>query len=806
MAFVNFSLLFGGLLLALPIVLHLVMRQQPKQLIFPALRFVKQRQDANRRQLQLRHWLLLLLRCLAIAMLAAVLARPSVPSMALGDWILIGLVGTVLLAVGLLAVLALLQRRGRWASGGFGLATVALALALALMLHRTLARDESATIGNEQAPVAAVLVFDTSPRMQYLRQNQTRLDQAREIAQWLIRQLPGDSEVAVVDSRPGGAAFAVDLAAAQRSIERLETTGVPSPLTDVAERAVKLAQTSQKARKEVYLFSDLSRASWMGPSSAILQEQQRANARRSPSRMGHSPAILRQRLQESGDVLLYVIDVGVDQPQNMLLGVPSLPSDVLAKSNELEVQTKLECLGPGGTNTVELYLEEPNAELPVIRDGKTVLPASKLRAQQVVTVPDDGSQLVRFNVSSLDAGTLQGTLRISGQDGLDWDNTRYFTVAVQEASPVLVLAPPAVMTKFFVEAIAPYEFRQRGRARFDVRVEEQARLPNLALNEYAAVAILDPVPLAPSAWETLAGYVRNGGGLALFLGHNADTTSFNIPAARKLTGGKLDRQWRSPGDVFLTIRDLSHPMTAAFRDLATSVPWDRFPVYRHWGLEEIAPPARVIARYSNNQAAIIETPLGRGRVLTMTTPVSDPAQLQGRQTWNELPAGSDAWPYLVLVNEMVRYLTDAGGTKLNYLAGETASLPNARDKEPERYQLFTPLDQPQDVTAADGQLVIKFTELPGAYRLKGFLQRPVVRGFSVNLPESASRLTRLAREDLDELLGAGRYHFARSQDEIVLGVGEARMGREFYPFLLPLLALILGLEHLLANRFYRRGE
>ena len=81
-----------------------------------------------------------------------------------------------------------------------------------------------------------------------------------------------------------------------------------------------------------------------------------------------------------------------------------------------------------------------------------------------------------------------------------------------------------------------------------------------------------------------------------------------------------------------------------------------------------------------------------------------------------------------------------------------------------------------------------------------------MRGFSVNLPESASQLTRLAREDLDELLGAGRYHFARSQDEIVLGVGEARMGREFYPFLLPLLALILGLEHLLANRFYRRGE
>jgi hypothetical protein len=312
--------------------------------------------------------------------------------------------------------------------------------------------------------------------------------------------------------------------------------------------------------------------------------------------------------------------------------------------------------------------------------------------------------------------------------------------------------------------------------------------------------------LTPSAWEQLAGYVRNGGGLALFLGHNADVPSFNNLTARKLTGGRLDRQWRSPGDVFVTLRDLSHPLTAAFREVATSVPWNRFPVYRHWGLEEIVPPARAVVRYSNNQAAIVETSLGRGRVLTMTTPVSDPAQLKGRQTWNELPTGTDAWPFVVLVNEMMRYLSDAGGTKLNYLAGETALLPNAPDKYPERYQLFTPLDQPQDVTAADGQVAIKFTELPGAYRLKGFLRRPVVRGFSVNLPESASQLTRLAREELDELLGPDRYHFARSQNEIVLGVGEARLGREFYPFLILLVALLLGLEHLLANRFYRRGE
>lgn len=784
MAFVNLSLLLGGTLLAIPIVLHLVMRQQPKQLVFPALRFIKQRQDANRRQLQLRHWLLLLLRCLAIAALAVTLARPSVPSPAVGDWILTGLVAATLLLVGLTALLALLQRRGRWVAGGLGLASLALAMLLAVLLSRVTGRQESSVIGNEQAPVAAVLAFDTSPRMQYLWQNQTRLDKAREIAQWLVRQLPRDSELAVLDSRAGGAAFAVDLAAAERSVERLETTGVPQPLVDVAERAVKLSQASQKPRKEVYLFSDLSRAAWTS----------------------QSPAMLQQRLREAPEVLLYVIDVGVEQPQNLLLGVPVTAGDVLPKSDALELRATVECLGAGGVQNVELYLEEAAPELPVIRDGEAELPPAKLRGQQVVELPENGSQTVRFRVSGLGPGTHQGTVRVAGQDGLTWDNTRYFAVDVQEASPVLVLAPPGVLTRFFVEALAPFEFRQTGRARFECRVEELARLPSLPLDDYAAVCLLDPAPLTPSACETLAAYVRNGGGLALFLGHNADAASFATPAARQLLGGALTRQWRTPGDVFLSLRDLSHPLLAPFRDLATSVPWDRFPVYRHWGLEETAAPARVVVRYSNNQPAIVETSLGRGRVLTMTTPVSDPARPRGRQTWNELPTGNDAWPYVVLVNELVRYLVGAGGTKLNYLAGETAALPNTRGKQPERYQLFTPLDQPQDVTADEGQVVVKFTELPGAYRLKGFLERPLVRGFAVNLPESASELTRLERDALDELLGAERYHYARSQNEIVLGVGEARLGREFYPFLLLLVALVLGLEHLLANRFYRRGE
>ena len=78
MTFVNASLIFGSALIAVPIVLHLIMRRKPMLLEFPALRFIQKRHDTNQRRLRLRHLLLLLLRMAAIALLAFALARPSV--------------------------------------------------------------------------------------------------------------------------------------------------------------------------------------------------------------------------------------------------------------------------------------------------------------------------------------------------------------------------------------------------------------------------------------------------------------------------------------------------------------------------------------------------------------------------------------------------------------------------------------------------------------------------------------------------------------------------------------------------------
>src|SRR5438045_7799389 len=73
-------LLLGAALVGLPIILHLIMKQEPRRLPFPAFRFLKQRLKTNQRKLRLRHLILLALRMLLIALFCLALYQPSILS------------------------------------------------------------------------------------------------------------------------------------------------------------------------------------------------------------------------------------------------------------------------------------------------------------------------------------------------------------------------------------------------------------------------------------------------------------------------------------------------------------------------------------------------------------------------------------------------------------------------------------------------------------------------------------------------------------------------------------------------------
>ena len=83
------------------------------------------------------------------------------------------------------------------------------------------------------------------------------------------------------------------------------------------------------------------------------------------------------------------------------------------------------------------------------------------------------------------------------------------------------------------------------------------------------------------------------------------------------------------------------------------------------------------------------------------------------------------------------------------------------------------------------------------------MRSPVLRGFSANLPESSTDLTRIEMDELDGILGPDRYQLARQKNEIQRQQGTTRRGQEFYPLLLLMMLVVFAVEYLMSNRFYQ---
>ena len=147
----------------------------------------------------------------------------------------------------------------------------------------------------------------------------------------------------------------------------------------------------------------------------------------------------------------------------------------------------------------------------------------------------------------------------------------------------------------------------------------------------------------------------------------------------------------------LAPREYQHPILSPIRAWAAQIPWDLFPVFRYWELDRLAAGASVIVPYNDDRPAILERPVGAGKAITMTTPVSDRAD---QQPWNLLPFG-EAWPFLMTVHQMMLYLVGGADVQLNYFAGQVAMLPLDRQAPRGNYLITEPpkdLFKPQETT------------------------------------------------------------------------------------------------------------
>jgi len=211
-------------------------------------------------------------------------------------------------------------------------------------------------------------------------------------------------------------------------------------------------------------------------------------------------------------------------------------------------------------------------------------------------------------------------------------------------------------------------------------------------------------------------------------------------------------------------------------------------------------------RFANNQPAVLERALGRGRVLTMTTPVSDPLEPVGRDSWNLLPTGPEPWPFVALANQFVGYLAQHENESLAFIAGETVALRLAAKQRLSSYVLRQPDGESLRRTLPPGENTIRIgtARVLGNYRVaSGGTSTQLNLGFSMNAAADLSRLERVDPAQLAAAFPAERVQLARTLEDVELYVDIGRSGRELFSWAITLVALVWSSEHLLANRFYR---
>ncbi len=640
-------------------------------------------------------------------------------------------------------------------------------------------------LGEAEGPVAVAFVVDTGHRMLMRQANRTRLEDAAEIAEELIDRLPRGSRIAVIGTSGGPLNFAASSNAAKSALARLDAGPAAMPLSSAINAAADLLRESEFGRKELYLFTDLSLAAWEA---------------------GEPAASVFARHPEVSPV---VIDVGVEQPSNFSLDTVRLAAERVSATAPLEVTVSRSRLGEAEQRSVAVEIVQPGG-------------GYARRSVQPLAWDEAGCEPVTFSIAGLEKGTRQGRVVIVGTDDLDADDVRYFSVVVDSTPRVLVAAPePAGKTgRYVTQAIAPPNLARDGRGRLDVSLVGFQEFREQAWDDVDGIILVDPPPLDDRTWAQLGDWVRSGRGLVVWLGPQARTPAeFNTAESQRTLGGGLVRIWRDEsGDNSLSPRSLDHPMLAVFRQVADTVPWQDYPVYRHWEFAVSAADsplpdpdadrepraARPIMGFRDGVPAVLEHRLGQGTVMVLTTPASQPAS--DPDVWNLLATGFEPWPFVVLANETILYAMNTR-EEHNVTSGQPAvvRVPATVDapvvvKTPADDEFSAAVDQQQRT------VTVSTTDEPGNYQLLAGGQVGGFRGgFSANLPASATDCRRLPADQVEGFFGA-ETPLARTGEEIVREVNLERVGTELSGWLIILVAVVMAGDWMVANRFYAPKE
>lgn len=543
LAWINPLYLAGLALLAIPVLIHLAQKQHDSSTRFPSLMFLERIPRREKRRFEIRNWLLLLLRCLLLALLALAFARP-------------------------------------FFSGAGEAAALDPERSDSVIL---LDRSYSMRIGDgwERARATALELVDaraTADRVGLILFDEETL---------LLSDLTGDT-------------------AALRALLRESSPGYRATrLASAIEQAARLLEGSTAGRKRIVMISDF-----------------RGEAAPRVPRIAADIEFETRPIELAGNANAALTAVEILPSSNSAADEFALAVEIANRADDI-LQTTL---------SLEL-------------DGRVL-------ARRALELPAGAAVSETFDRVPVNADLQRGLLRL-GDDALEADNRLHFVYSRTQQLPVLVVerdTPRANQAVYLDNAL-----RLARAPAFRVERRSVDELEPADLQNRAAIVLDDVAVPGGELGDALGAFVAAGGGLLVAVG---DTAPVYWPDGDDgfLPGSPDRRVDAVRGTAFeLAGFAAAHPLAAALgpRQVADLAGASVFS-YRVF---EPNDGDRVLARFDDGGAALLERAVGDGRVLLLTTTLD--------RHWNDLalqPA------FVPLLQQALRYLTayqaPAGDTRI----------------------------------------------------------------------------------------------------------------------------------------------
>jgi hypothetical protein len=633
---INPLIFWGGLTaVSIPIIIHLLNRRKFERVVWAAMRFLKVSVEQNQRRIQVEDILLLILRCLLIALLVLTLARPLVPQNG-GMWVIPGM----LALIGFVAVLIGIGVARKVVSyAGYALLALgAVWFGAAMAMGKPLGSVASGT----DAETTAIVVLDNSYSMSQTDGVEPRIVSAKKAAEEVIRSLPTGSSVAVIlgsdiaDFRIQQ--FSHDLTYAISNIKEAPLYDRPTNLYPAIKAAYDRLSTAVNPRKELFVITD-------GQSSAFRQ-------------MSDIQDLFEK---ERNHVRPHLLFVGKNEDKNMGITALRVEGGMTPINTPVRVEVRVKNWGKAEHRDLKVSIavdSDPPMDQAVIES----IPAGEEKGV---------AMFARFKAE----GYHTITAKIDA-DHLPADDVRTIALrAVKEIKVLLVDGDPGRTPLdsevfFLKNALRPVPRAEWDDYYVKLTIKTPTELDATRLEDFDAVFAANVTDFSPSATTQLVNYVKGGGAALFFVGDNLNLNYYNneLFAKYHLLPAKLGEARGDAKDetkwLTLSSRDIDHEIVSIWKDAAAgSLSSAKF--FRtikllpeeKTGTQLVS--VRTVVSFNDQTPAMVEKDFGQGRVAIFAS--------TAKTSWNNL--GATAGVFVPLMSRTLAYLVARQDEHLNVPVG-----------------------------------------------------------------------------------------------------------------------------------------